>query len=195
VRRITLWLIVTVAVVALLFSYRASNHGATATGRGRVGESPGIVGGPPVPTATGGTPPCRPGSGPSMRVNGQLVRTSWGPVQVRATISSGRIVDVEALLYPSDNERDAAISRSALPVLRQQALAAQSARIDGVSGATVTSDGYRASLQSALDAAHLDTTHTDPTHQSGCAAPTGSGTPAPGASTPEPEPSGPDDDD
>jgi uncharacterized protein with FMN-binding domain len=58
-------------------------------------------------------------------------------------------------VYPSGNGRDREINAYALPVLRQETLAAQSATIDAVSGATVTSEGYRESLQSALDAAHL----------------------------------------
>jgi uncharacterized protein with FMN-binding domain len=57
--------------------------------------------------------------------------------------------------YPSGNHRDEEINAYALPVLRQAVLDAQSAHIDTVSGATVTSDGYKQSLQAALDAAHL----------------------------------------
>ncbi|MBO0870989.1 MAG: FMN-binding protein, partial [Micromonosporaceae bacterium] len=53
------------------------------------------------------------------------------------------------------NRMDFEINSYALPQLREQALSAQSAQIDGVSGATVTSDGYRSSLQSALDAVHF----------------------------------------
>jgi uncharacterized protein with FMN-binding domain len=71
------------------------------------------------------------------------------------TISSGKITDVQALIYPNGNGRDEEINAYALPQLRQQVLTAQSANIDGVSGATVTSDGYRQSLQAALDAAHF----------------------------------------
>jgi len=61
---------------------------------------------------------------------------------------------VRVLQRPTGSSRDDQINGYALPELRQQALQAQSARIDGVSGATVTSDGYRESLQAALDAAH-----------------------------------------
>jgi uncharacterized protein with FMN-binding domain len=56
---------------------------------------------------------------------------------------------------PNGNFRDTEINNYAVPILVQETLTAQSANIDSVSGATVTSDGYRASLQSALDAAHL----------------------------------------
>ncbi|MFE7230845.1 FMN-binding protein [Streptomyces sp. NPDC001231] len=86
-------------------------------------------------------------------VTGETVRTRWGPVQVRVTLVDGRITDVTALARPSGNPRDREISGYAIPQLRREALTAQSASIDTVSGATYTSDGYRRSLQSALDAA------------------------------------------
>jgi uncharacterized protein with FMN-binding domain len=78
-----------------------------------------------------------------------------GPVQVRVTVAQGRIADVTAIQYPNGNSRDQQINASALPRLRSWVLAAQSAHIDVVSGATVTSDGYIQSLQAALDAAHF----------------------------------------
>ncbi|MEV5081306.1 FMN-binding protein [Streptomyces sp. NPDC056159] len=86
-------------------------------------------------------------------VTGETMQTRWGPVQVRVTLAGGRITDVTALAQPSGNPRDREISGYAIPQLRREALAAQSASIDTVSGATYTSDGYRRSLQSALDAA------------------------------------------
>jgi len=90
-----------------------------------------------------------------LTVNGSSAGTRYGPVQVRVTIRSHRLVAVTALVYPSSGRRDQEISSFALPQLEQEAIAAQSAQIDTVSGATFTSDGYRRSLQSALDAAHL----------------------------------------
>ncbi|WP_336110859.1 FMN-binding protein [Streptomyces sp. PTD9-10] len=94
------------------------------------------------------------GAGPGTRsVTGDTVQTRWGPVQVRVTIESGRLTDVTAISYPQDNPRDQEINGYALPQLRREALAAQSAQIDTVSGATYTSEGYRQSLQSALDSA------------------------------------------
>ncbi|MEV0735630.1 FMN-binding protein [Streptomyces sp. NPDC050549] len=88
-------------------------------------------------------------------VTGDTVQTRWGPVQVKITVKNGKITDVTAVQYPSDNPRDQEINSNALPQLRSEALAAQSASIDTVSGATYTSDGYRQSLQSALDSAGL----------------------------------------
>lgn len=86
-------------------------------------------------------------------VTGDTIQTRWGPVQVRVTIKNGRLTDVTAVSYPTDNPRDQEINSYALPRLRSEALQAQSADIDTVSGATYTSDGYRQSLQSALDSA------------------------------------------
>ena len=91
----------------------------------------------------------------SRTVTGDTVQTRWGPVQVRVTIKSGRLTDVTAVQYPQDNPRDQEINSYALPRLRREALAAQSAGIDMVSGATYTSTGYQRSLQSALDSAGL----------------------------------------
>jgi len=88
-------------------------------------------------------------------VTGDTVQTRWGPVQVRVTVKNGRITDVTAVTYPQDNPKDQEINSYAIPQLRREALAAQSAQIDSVSGATYTSDGYRQSLQSALDSAGL----------------------------------------
>ncbi|MFJ3774771.1 FMN-binding protein [Streptomyces sp. NPDC090075] len=91
----------------------------------------------------------------SKTVTGDTVQTRWGPVQVRITVKNGKITDVTALQYPSDNPRDQEINSYALPQLRSEALSAQSASIDTVSGATYTSQGYQQSLQSALDSAGL----------------------------------------
>ena len=76
-------------------------------------------------------------------------------MQVEITTSGGRISDVEVVEYPNNNPRDQEINSYALPILVQETLDAQSADIDMVSGATVTSDGYLQSLQAALDQAGL----------------------------------------
>lgn len=72
----------------------------------------------------------------------------------RGRLTGKKIIDVRVLQRPTGNDRDDEINDHALPRLRQQALAAQSALIDGVSGATVTSAGYRGSPQATNDAAH-----------------------------------------
>ena len=87
-------------------------------------------------------------------INGAAVDTRYGPVQVQITLSGSRIVSSDAIVYPQESGRDQEINSRAIPQLNQETVQAQSASIDTVSGATYTSDGYRQSLQSALDAAH-----------------------------------------
>jgi uncharacterized protein with FMN-binding domain len=86
-------------------------------------------------------------------VKGQEVDNRFGPVQVAVTLRGNQIVDVNALQLPFDRARSQFISEQAGPMLRQETLAAQSAQIDVIGGATYTSDGYAQSLQSALDSA------------------------------------------
>jgi uncharacterized protein with FMN-binding domain len=88
-------------------------------------------------------------------VTGDTAQTRWGPVQVQLTVQNGTITDVSVVQYPNGNGRDRQINATAVPILVQETLSAQSAHIDMVSGATVTSDGYLTSLQSALDQAGL----------------------------------------
>ena len=85
---------------------------------------------------------------------GSSVQTRYGPVQVKITYAAGRVTAVVAVQLPSGRSRDAEINNYAVPILESETLAAQSANINSVSGATYTSDGYVQSLQAALDAAH-----------------------------------------
>jgi len=106
-----------------------------------------------VPGASSGTSS---GSGSATGVHtvtGGTVQTQWGPVQLKVTFDGTRITAVDVLQQPNGTPRDEEINAQALPILTQETLAAQSARIDAVSGATYTSQGYIGSLQSALDAA------------------------------------------
>ena len=90
-------------------------------------------------------------------VTSDVVSTRYGPVQLKVTISGGKITDVQALQLPSQDPKDVEINNYAAPILRQSALSAQSAKINVVSGATYTSDGYMQALQSALDTAGFQT--------------------------------------
>jgi uncharacterized protein with FMN-binding domain len=101
---------------------------------------------PRTPAATGSA---------SGTVLGDSAGTRWGPVQVQITVTDGAVTAVTAVDYPQNNGRDIEINSFAIPQLNQEATAAKSATIDTVSGATVTSDGYIQSLQSALDKAGL----------------------------------------
>lgn len=96
--------------------------------------------------ATTTTPPAGPHT-----VDGAVVSTPYGPVQVAVTFAGTRITGVRAMRTPSDANRSVELAAEATPVLRQEVLAAQSARIDSVSGATYTSDGYAQSVQYAID--------------------------------------------
>ncbi len=81
---------------------------------------------------------------------GQPADTQWGAVQVRAIIRGGSLTSVEFLQYPSHRRRSLQISSYALPQLRDEAIRSQSARVDGVSGATLTAEGFQESLAGAL---------------------------------------------
>lgn len=83
-------------------------------------------------------------------VTGQQVMTRWGPVQVAGTVANGQLCEVHAVVWPSGDGRSIAINNYAIPMLDQQA-AQQGVQLDGVSGATYTTEGYRQSLQSILD--------------------------------------------
>lgn len=86
-------------------------------------------------------------------VAGDATETPYGPVQVQVTLSGGKITKIDVLEYPTETGRDQEINSYALPILNQEAMTAQSASIDAVSGATFTSEGYAQSLQSAIDKA------------------------------------------
>ena len=81
--------------------------------------------------------------------------TIYGPVQVQVTVAAGKVTAVKALEYPEESPRDYQINAFAIPQLNSEALAAGSAQIDAVSGATYTSQGYIGSLQNALDKAGI----------------------------------------
>lgn len=89
----------------------------------------------------------------SKTVTGDAIATRYGNAQVRVTIAGGKITDVTALQLQGNDPKSVQISSSAEPALRASALAKQTAAIDAVSGATITSASYEASLQSALDKA------------------------------------------
>ncbi|MGW4210698.1 FMN-binding protein [Lentzea sp. NPDC004789] len=131
--RILVWLAGTATALVLLFGYRTSLSG-------------------PMATTAAAAPTGAPASG-SGKVTGPAVDTRWGPVQVEITLDGGKITAVTVPRYPDGNRRDQQINDRALPILVRETLDAQSADIDTVSGATVTSEGYLQSLQAALDQA------------------------------------------
>ena len=81
---------------------------------------------------------------------GDTSQTQFGPVQVQITVSNGKITNAKALQYPSRDYRSQSISSQAIPYLVQETIAASSANIQGVGGASYTSQGWYDSLVSAL---------------------------------------------
>jgi uncharacterized protein with FMN-binding domain len=105
----------------------------------------GLGSGEPTPVPTAEPTP------QTLTAVGDPIEIRWGMVQVAVTVSGDRIVDVETLDIPLGDRRSQRINERAEPILREEALARNSADIDVVSGATYTSQAYAFSLQSALD--------------------------------------------
>lgn len=84
---------------------------------------------------------------------GSVADAFYGNIQVQAVISGGRITDVIFLQYPSDRSTSVYINSQAMPLLKQEAIQAQSAQVDGVSGATASSGAFIESLGNALQKA------------------------------------------
>ena len=134
-----MWMLGTVTVLVLVFGYHTSTSSrfapdqAVVVARDRSGDAPDLT--------------------ESGTFDGDPVVTRFGVVQVRITVADGRIATVEALQLPNRDRHDELINNRAVPILNAEAVALQSAEVDLVSGATLTSQGYRQSLQSAIDKA------------------------------------------
>ena len=85
---------------------------------------------------------------------GSTVDVNYGLVQVQATVQNGKVAQVQFLQYPTDRRTSQRINAIAVPYLQQEAIQVQSANVDIISGATLTSEGFQMSLQSALANAH-----------------------------------------
>jgi FMN-binding domain len=105
--------------------------------------------GPAQAVSTGG------GSSTSGAVTGPVVPYGYGELATRVTISHGRITGVSVPVLKTAEQFSQQLAAQAIPVLRGEVLAAQSAHIQAVSGATYTSEAYAHSVQAALDKAHL----------------------------------------
>ena len=110
-----------------------------------------------TPSATATATPSASASAPAAAapatktVTGTAVDTRYGPVQVKVTFVGTKITAIDAIQYPTESGRDQEINSQAIPMLQQEAMSSQSAKIDTISGATYTSEGYIQSLQSAID--------------------------------------------
>jgi uncharacterized protein with FMN-binding domain len=108
-----------------------------------------------TPPPTGGTTAAPPAAPPGPHtVDGSVVDTPYGSIQVAVVFSGSKITDVQTRQTPDIGGRSVRLAELATPILRQEVLSAQSARIDTVSGATYTSDGYAQSVQYAIDHSH-----------------------------------------
>ena len=175
--------LITTAGLILLFSFKTPGASSLAPANGATGDQaivdPGSAGATATPAPAATTEPTTTddsgstsGSGTTSAATpaptagatttgtyqdgtytGDTVQTRYGNVEVQVTISGGAITDVTALSLPERDGHSARISSQAEPILREEALTAQSAKIDLLSGATYTSTGYEQSLQAALDQA------------------------------------------
>lgn len=91
------------------------------------------------------------GSCSGAEVSGPIVQTEWGLVQVAAQVGNGRVCTVRTIMTPDGDRKSISINARAVPELEAAVLASGDANFDNISGATVTSDGYRESLQAIID--------------------------------------------
>ena len=169
-RKVLLALALTAVGLGLLLSFKSRPATATAALGGSAlsgsGTTSAGTAAPQSGTAQSTTPSSSPtpsagattksGSGAKNGTfTGAAENTEYGPVQVEATISGGKLTNVTVLQVPDRGGYEDQIVQIALPELKSEALSAQNANIDTVSGATFTSQGYAESLQSALDQAGL----------------------------------------
>ncbi|PRB35383.1 FMN-binding protein [Arthrobacter sp. MYb23] len=113
------------------------------------------TGGSAASGSTGSSGSAASGSTTAATYDGASVQTRFGTVQVQVTIQDGKITEVTPLQLTDAERKSAQISSRAAPVLRSEVIQAQSANVQTIGGATVTSDAYLTSLQAALDAAHF----------------------------------------
>jgi hypothetical protein len=169
-RRVILAVVSTIAGLVALLSFKShlptvpSASLSTTGGTGSTSGTGGTTGsagttGTPAPSSS---PATVPGEFPMGSLAGQLTTgetavtghvatTVYGPVQIQLIMRNSKIVKVAVLQQPMNTANDIQIGEFAFPKLISETLAAQTAKIDAVSGASYTSAGYIQSLQSALD--------------------------------------------
>ncbi|WP_343992661.1 FMN-binding protein [Terrabacter terrae] len=169
----------TLTVLVLLFSYNTSRsstalvaaEGRQVTTTSKSSDSTGSTSGSSAasstdsagqdPSAASGSTSSAGSSGSSASssaaktYSGDAIMTRYGNVQVQITVKNGKITAADVLQVPMNDRHDEMINSMAVPVYNDEAVSAQSAQIDVVSGATYTWQGYTQSLQSAIDQAHL----------------------------------------
>jgi uncharacterized protein with FMN-binding domain len=157
-RRAVLTLAGTAAGLAALLSFK-THAGAAADAAPATSQAAG--GSAPAPAAASRPAASTRSAGPAsaaprtVTVTGTVANTQYGPMQVQVTVAGQKITKVTVLQRTDDGSESNQIDSFAIPKLTSETLAAQSARIDTVSGASYTSSGYIQSLQSALDQARV----------------------------------------
>ena len=147
------------AFVLYSFLYHSNSVALVPTNSTKSSPSPGNAS--PVittPSSTAGTTPSStsPTTGGLYKngsYTGSVADAHWGNIQVKAIIQNGKITDVQFLQYPNERNRSIEINNYADPQLTSEAIQAQSAQVDTVSGATDTSDAFIQSLSDALSQA------------------------------------------
>jgi len=162
-RRVILAVTGTIAGLVALLSFKSHVPAApVAAAAGTGGGSSATSASPAASSGGGGQTEVVPGAFPQgsiagnlpageTAVDGQVASTAYGPVQIQLIKRASKIVKVAVLVQPTNTLHDVQIGEFAFPKLISETLAAQTGRIDAVSGATYTSAGYIRSLQSALD--------------------------------------------
>ena len=165
-RRIVIVFSSTITALVLLMAWPTStnrggtslaslaNGAASGTGAAAAAATPAAAA-PPAAGTSSGTTTTTTTKGKNGTFTGQSADTPYGPVQVKITVTGGKFSDVNATVLPHGSSYDEQVDQYAVPVLAKEAVSAQSAKIQMVSGATYTSTGYLQSLQSALDQAGL----------------------------------------
>ncbi|AUA10097.1 MULTISPECIES: FMN-binding protein [Streptomyces] len=148
-RRIVVGTAATVSGVVLLLALKQPGSGGGQTvAQNQPGQAPPVAATAPP---GGGGAGAGAGAGDARTVTGDVAQTQYGPVQVSLTVSGGKITAAQAVKTPNSGPQSEQIAKDSIPKLNQQAVTA--AKVDTVSGATYTSEGYAKSLQSALDKA------------------------------------------
>jgi uncharacterized protein with FMN-binding domain len=161
-RRVLLAIGGTIAGLVALLSFKSHSGAGLPSAAASAGVTP-SASAPPAssPAPAGSSPAASAGSSPGPAASspqpaktvltGKVVQTADGPMQVQVTLVGHRITAVTVLQHTDNGTNSELIDSRAIPQLNHETLAAQSAKIDAVSGASYTSEGYIQSLQSALD--------------------------------------------
>ncbi|WP_426517118.1 FMN-binding protein [Diaminobutyricibacter sp. McL0618] len=155
----TILFVVILTVMGLTVGLRLYGAGQATTASTHAVSLAPTTSAPPTPSPSTSAPaaaaPSASASAPAAAaprtVDGAVEQTPYGPIQVQLTYTGTKITAVTELQSPSDRGRSVEINQQAGPILEQEVLSSQSAKIDTVSGATYTSDGYAQSVQSAID--------------------------------------------